>query len=411
MSNYTHPYLEQLDVENLVKTYGSPLYIYHEGMFRERLREIKSLLPYAWFKVNASIKANSNLELLKIAREEGIDGDAVSAGEIFILEKAGFEPDRIFFIGNNISIDEMKIAVDKGIVVSIDSLSQLETFGQYFKGGKVSIRFNPGVGAGHHEKVITAGSKTKFGVQNNQIEAVKEIASRYSIHIAGVNQHIGSLFMDGEVYLKGTEALLKIAESFENLEFIDIGGGLGIPYKRSLNEKRLDLKGLSQSLEPLLLGFMERYGREVQIKVEPGRYLFAECGVLLGTVHAVKTNYDKCYIGTDIGFNVLMRPVLYDAWHELVFFRNGELQREAVQEANVVGNICETGDYLAKDRLLPLVEEGDIMAVLDAGAYCYSMSSNYNQRLRPAEVLIDISGKDRLIRRRDRYEDLLANYF
>lgn len=398
-------------VNELVEQYGSPLYVYNERILRARCREIKGLLPCKWFGSNYSIKANSNLELLKIIREEGLDADAMSPGEMYILMKAGFEPSQIFFIGNNVSQDEMKYAVDNGIMVSVDSLSQLETYGRLNRGGKVSIRFNPGVGAGHHEKVVTGGSKTKFGVEDSMIEEVKRIAEAYSLKIAGINQHIGSLFLDGMPYIEGVKALLRIASEFPDLEFVDLGGGFGIPYKSLHNEERLDLKGLADALKTIILDWMEDYGREVRIKVEPGRYIPAESCVLLGRVHSVKTNYGTKYIGTDIGFNVLMRPVLYNSYHEISFYRNGTLlEPGSGEKATIVGNICETGDILAKDRTVPDVKEGDVIAVLDAGAYGYSMCSNYNLRLRPAELLITAGGNTRLIRKRDGLEDLLKGF-
>ena len=397
--------------EKLINKYGSPLYVYNEEILRIRCREMKNLLPYPWFSVNYSIKANSNIELLKIVRDEGLNADAMSPGEIYMLLNAGFKPSQLLYVGNNVSEDEMKYAVDNGITVSVDSLSQLETLGRIYPGGKVSIRFNPGVGAGHHEKVVTAGNRTKFGVEGNLIEDVKSIAKRCSLKIVGVNQHIGSLFLDGKPYIEGVRALLEIATEFPELEFVDLGGGFGIPYKRLHGEARLDLTGLSDALQIILLDWMKAYGREVKIKIEPGRYIVAESGVLLGTVHSVKKNYGIKYIGTDIGFNVIMRPVMYDSYHEITVFRDGiALCCDNKEKVTVVGNICESGDILAKDRSIPPVKEGDILAVLDAGAYGYSMCSNYNLRLRPAEVLITTDGGERLIRRRDTLEDLLKSY-
>mgnify|MGYP000894381038 FL=1 len=408
-NNYSN---EMFDLQKLIEKYGSPLYIYDERTLRNRCREMKNFLKYPWFVANYSIKANSNLELLKIVRDEGLNADAMSPGEIYVLLKAGFKPSQIFYVGNNVSADEMKFAVDNGVLVSVDSLSQLETFGKINKGGRVSLRFNPGVGAGHHEKVVTAGNKTKFGIDSSYIEEVKQIAAKYSLKIVGVNQHIGSLFLDGKPYIEGVKSLLAIAEKFPDLEFVDMGGGFGIPYRKQSQEKRLDISSVSHELESILIEWMKDYGREVQIKIEPGRYIAAECGVLLGTVHSIKTNYGKRYVGTDIGFNVLMRPVMYDSYHEIEFLRNGKLLDKGKNStATIVGNICETGDILAKDREIPDdIIEGDIMAVLDSGAYGYSMCSNYNLRLRPAEVLICQDGSDRLIRRRDTLDDLLAGY-
>jgi len=404
-------FLNRIDAEALLKEYGSPLYVYDEKTLRERIRDMVNLLPYPWFGVSCSIKANSNLHLLKIVREEGMDADAMSPGEIFLLEKAGFEPSQIFYVCNNVSAEEMQYALDRNILISVDSLSQLETLGRINPDGRVALRFNPGSGAGHHEKVVTAGKKTKFGIQEDLVEDAKAIAKKYGLRIVGINQHIGSLFLDGKPYLESVKALLRIAARFENLEFVDFGGGFGIPYRKFHGEQRLDLKALAEQLAPLLLEFREKYGSDLKFRIEPGRYPFAECGAILGTVHAVKTNYDTKYIGTDVGFNVLMRPILYDSYHEIVAIRGGRMVSDPDGEkVTIVGNIFETGDILAKDRPMPELKEGDIIGVLDAGSYGYTMASNYNQRLRPAEVLITQSGDIRLIRRRDTFEDLLAGY-
>lgn len=404
-------FLNRIDTEALIKEYGSPLYVYDEQTLRERVKELVNLLPYPWFGVSCSIKANSNLHLLRIIREEGMDGDAMSPGEMFLLEKAGFDASQIFFICNNVSADEMKYALDRGILVSVDSLSQLETLGRINPGGRVALRFNPGTGAGHHEKVVTAGSKTKFGIQESMIDEAKAIVKKYGLKVAGINQHIGSLFLDSKPYIDSVKELLRIAAQFENLEFVDFGGGFGIPYKRFQGEKRLDLKELASQLAPILLDFRKQYGGDLKFKVEPGRYPFAECCAILGTVHAIKNNYDTKYIGTDVGFNVLIRPVLYDSYHEVLAFRNGRLlDSQGGEKVTIVGNICESGDILARDRLMPPLQEGDIIGVLDAGSYGYTMSSNYNQRLRPAEVMITLDGDIRLIRRRDTLEDLLSGF-
>jgi len=394
----------------LLKEFGSPLYVYNERIFRERCREMANLVDYPNFKATYSIKANSNLTLLRIAHEEGLHADAMSPGEIYVLLKAGFSPDEIFFVANNVSEDEMRFAVERGIITSVDSLSQLKQFGRLFPGGKVAIRLNPGVGAGHHAKVVTGGKETKFGINLELVDDVKRILKEYNLVLVGINQHIGSLLMDGHVYLEGVKALLENAEQFDDLEFIDFGGGFGIPYRKQEGQERLDLGAFGKKLNEVLVNWSMKYGKNILFRIEPGRYVCAESGVILGTVHAIKHNYDKKFIGTDIGLNVLIRPAMYDSHHEIEIYRDGKLVAgEEKEKVTVVGNICESGDILAKDRMLPIVEEGDILVVLDAGAYGYSMSSNYNNRLRPAEILIEKSGCARLIRKRDTLEDLIAN--
>jgi len=395
---------------DLARNYGTPLFVYNENILRERCRELKNLVSYNNFKVNYSPKANSNLELLKIVRDEGLWVDAMSPGEIYVNLKAGYKPEEIFYISNNVCEKEFQYAIDAGVKISVDSVSQLELYGKLNPGGSVSVRINPGVGAGHHKKVVTGGKKTKFGIEMKFIPVVKEILRKYNLKLIGINQHIGSLFMDGTTYAESTETILSLAKEFDELEFVDLGGGFGIPYEKQANQKRLNLKELGEQLSKVINKWVNEYDKEIIIKIEPGRYITAECGLILGQVNAVKMNYDLKYIGTDIGFNVLMRPVMYNSHHDIEIYRESDIPSTKDEPVRIVGNICETGDILAKDRVLPEIFERDIIGVLDSGAYGYVMSSNYNNRLRPAEVLIDREGNDRLIRRRDTLEDLVRNF-
>lgn len=396
----------------LAEQFGTPLYVYNEGILRERMKRMAHLISYPGFTANYSIKTNSNLSILKMALEEGLNADAMSPGEIFLLLKAGFPKERIFYVSNNVSAEELQYAIDKGVVISLDSLSQLELFGKLSYGGKCAVRLNPGYGAGHHEKVITAGKKTKFAIAEADVPEIMQIVARYDLKIIGINQHIGSLFMDGTPFMQAVEHFLKIAMQFKNLEFVDFGGGFGIPYHKLSGEQEFDIKTFGEALEKVVEDWSAKYGKQVVFKSEPGRYIAAEGGVILGTVHAKKNNSGIKYIGTDVGMNVLIRPAMYNSWHDIELYRAGKWVDDSngIEKVTVVGNICESGDILGKDRELPVIHEGDIVCVLDAGAYGYSMSSNYNNRLRPAEVLIGIDGEPRLIRRRDTLDDLLAGF-
>jgi diaminopimelate decarboxylase len=398
------------DPVQLTAKFGTPLYVYSENILRERCRDMKGLISYSNFTVNYSPKANSNLELIKIVRSEGLRVDAMSPGEIYVNMLAGYKPEEILYISNNVSEDEIRYAINTGVKISVDSVSQLEMFGKIKPGGKVAFRLNPGVGAGHHEKVITAGQKTKFGIEMNSIPEVKRIIKEYNLKLIGINQHIGSLFMDGEAYLKSTGNILAIARQFDDLEFIDFGGGFGIPYKKQSGQSRLDLRELGGKLSKVVQTWVKEYGKDIEFKIEPGRYIVAESSILLGKVYAIKTNYNIKYIGTDLGFNVLVRPVMYDSHHDIEIYRENDIPSLKEETVRIVGNICETGDIIAKDRNLPEIIENDILGVLDSGAYGYSMSSNYNNRLRPAEVLIEEDGNPRLIRRRDTIDDLIRNF-
>ena len=397
--------------EDIAARYGTPVYVYNEEILRERMHTVAQVVTKYPYTANYSIKANTNIHLLRMALEEGDNCDAMSVGELMMLEKAGFPVERIFFVPNNVSADELQYAIDKGIMTSLDSLSQLELFGQLNPGGKCAVRINPGVGAGHHEKVVTAGKKTKFGVAEEDIDQIFEIAKKYHLTIAGINQHIGSLFMDSEPYLKAVENLLRIAMRFENLEFIDFGGGYGIPYHKLDDEAEFPMEDFKKRLEPILDAFVEKYGKAPLFKSEPGRYCVAEGSVILGRVHAVKQNAGVKYAGKDIGMNVLVRPSMYDSWHDVEILRNGKVvERKELQEITVVGNICESGDIIAKNRQLPEMKVGDLACVLDTGAYGYSMCSTYNSRPRPAEVLIGKDGSVKVIRRKETLEDLFR-YF
>ena len=372
----------------------------------DNVAKVITKYPYT---ANYSVKANTNIHILKLALEEGNNCDAMSPGEISMLLKVGFPKERIFFIPNNVSEEEMKFAIDHDIMTSLDSLSQLEMYGQLNPGGKCAVRINPGVGAGHHDKVITAGKKTKFGIAEEDIPEIFKIIEKYNLTIAGINQHIGSLFMDPEPYLQAVSNLLRIAMGFKNLEFIDFGGGYGIPYHKLDGETEYDMESFKERLEPILDKFVEEYGSVPLFKSEPGRYCVAEGGVILGRVHSVKQNAGRKYVGTDVGMNVLVRPSMYDSWHDIEVIRAGKIvPRENMETVTVTGNICESGDLLAQDRELPVIEKDDLVCVLDAGAYGYSMCSSYNSRPRPAEVMVCKDGSVKLIRRRETIEDLFA---
>jgi len=411
MDNYleSNNFFENIDPFELVKTYGTPVYVYSEKVLRQRCRDLKNLLKYPNFDIHYSVKTNNNLELLKIIRDEDLSVDAMSPGEIYACTLAGYSLDRIYSVSNNVSADDMRYAGERGIVTSVDSIMQLDLWGQVNPGTKVSVRFNPGVGAGHHEKVITAGRNTKFGISRAEIDDVKALLKKYNLTLEGINLHIGSLFLDHDAYLEAAGVLMEISEQFESIQFLDFGGGFGIPYQKHAEQPRLDLQKTGKAFDALIEKWTKKTGWNGTIVIEPGRFVMAECGVILGTVNSIKTLYDKKYIGTDLGFNRMPRPVMYDAYHEVeVYHQNPPTQQEK-EIVQVVGNICETGDYIAKDRELPKVEQHDLIAVLDAGAYCYSMSSIYNLRERPAEVLIMDDGTHRLIRKRDTLEDMVKN--
>ena len=395
--------------EALASTFGSPLYVYNESILRNSCRVIKNLVDLPGYSPAFSTKANGNPHLLRIIREEGLLGDALSPGEVHILHAAGFTKESIHYVCNNVSPDELAFAAENASIASVDSISQLETFGQVNPGARVMVRLNPGIGAGHHQKVITAGKNTKFGISLDDLATMQAVAKQYNLVLAGINQHVGSLFMEGKPYLDAADWLLGAAEHFPDLEYIDFGGGFGIPYRKYDGEAPLDMASFGKALTDLIGQWQKKTGFRGKFVVEPGRFVVAECGLLLGTVHATKNNGPTRYVGTDMGFPVLIRPAMYDSFHDFEIYGDNSLPRETIPQT-IVGNICETGDILAKDRDLPEIHRGDLLGVLDAGAYGMSMASNYNQRYRPAEVLIDTDGRARCIRRRDTLDDILAPY-
>lgn len=397
------------DPTALARQYGTPLYVCNERILRQRCRDLKNMVTYPKFVVDYSAKANCSLAFLQIVRSEGLEADAMSPGEIYMERMAGFSPEEIFYICNNVSAEEMQYAIDAGVRVSVDSVSQLEQFGRLAPGHEVAVRFNPGVGAGHHEKVVTAGKQTKFGVDPEDIPQVRAILERYDLKLVGINQHIGSLFMTGEAFVASLSALFEIAKQFPDLEFVDMGGGFGIPYKKEQDEAPLDLQELGAAIDKALYGFSQEYGRQITFRIEPGRYISAESNVILSTVHAVKHNHDRKFVGCDCGFNVLQRPVMYGSYHGVEIFREQDVPSEKEETVTIVGNICESGDILAKDRTLPEIREGDTLCILDAGAYGFTMASNYNNRLRPAEILIRENGQVVLTREREELTDLMRH--
>ncbi|MCR4695677.1 MAG: diaminopimelate decarboxylase [Lachnospiraceae bacterium] len=403
-------FFKGINPEDIASKYGTPTYVYNEETIRKCMREVANVITKYPYRANYSMKANSNLTILKMALEEGLNADAMSEGEMRLLIKAGFPSDRIFFVPNNVDKSELQFAIDHDIMVSLDSLDQLDLFGSLNPGGKCSVRINPGVGAGHHEKVVTAGKKTKFGVAEEDVDKIFEIAKKHNLKIAEINQHVGSQYLDPEPFLQAVENFLRIADKFDDLEYIDFGGGYGIPYHKLDDEARFDMASFTERFTALLDVYVEKHKDNIPLfKSEPGRYCVAEGGVILGRVHATKQNAGKRYAGTDIGMNVLARPTLYDSYHDIEVLHNGKaVSRDTLEEVSVTGNICESGDLLCKERPLAHIETGDLVCVLDAGAYGYSMSSSYNTRPRAAEVLITKDGKDKLIRRRETYDDLFS---
>lgn len=402
-------YFGDVSAEDLIKEFESPLYVYEEDTIRARARELKNAITYDNKEIKFACKANTNIEIMKVLKEEGMGIDAVSPGEIFAALKAGFEKDHILFTTNNVLWDEIEYAASNDIMANLDSLSQLKMFGREFPGRDICIRINPNVGAGHHNHVITGGPESKFGINYTRVDDIKEITRKSGLRIKGIHQHIGSGILDPEIFIKAMDVLLDTAKNFEGLSFIDFGGGIGVPYQE--NEERMDIRVLGKKIADEFENFCGRYGRDLKLVIEPGRYLVAESGFLLGTVASVKEGEKHRFIGINTGFNHLVRPAMYGSYHQILHAGKPYGARESQV---IAGNLCESGDTFTRDeegivdRDLPAFKEGDIVCICNAGAYGYSMASYYNSRPRPAEVLVKGS-RARLIRRRETFEDIFKS--
>lgn len=400
-------YIGKMSALTLAKQYGTPLYVYEEDLIRRRYGELRDSITYSPARVYYACKANSNISILKILAQDGAWLDAVSPGEIFLALKAGFSPGRILFTGNNVTDEEMKFAVREGVLVNVDSLSQLERYGKINPNSKISVRINPRIGAGHHPHCITGGIGSKFGIDPAQIPEAKKIVKKYNLKIVGVHMHIGSGILSVEPFINAARVLLKVADQFDDLEFVDFGGGMGIPY--SPKERPLDIKKFGKTIGSLFERWTKKYGKNVELAIEPGRYVVGESGILLTRVNTRRIMPYGIFIGTDTGFNHMMRTAMYKSYHPIIVANRAS--RPATEDVEIAGNLCESGDIftrtaVSRKRRLPRIAEGDLLAILNAGAYGFSMSSNYNARPRPAEVLIQSSGKVKLIRKRETLQGL-----
>lgn len=402
-------YLGEVSASELVKTYGTPLYAYDESVIRQRCKDLKKFIAFKPIKVYYACKANSNPTIMRAIREEGFGIDAVSPGEIVLALNCGYPAGEIVFTGNNLTDDEMKFGVTQGVMQNIDSLSQLERYGKINPGSKIWVRINTDVGAGHHAHTITGGPDSKFGIYYDKVDEIKSIAGKYRLKIIGIHQHIGSGILNPQDFITAMNALLSVAKQFDSLESVDFGGGIGIPYRP--DQKPIDLEALGKTIAERFKEFCDEYGKQLILTVEPGRFLVAESGVLLARVNTVKETPKHKFVGVDSGFNHLVRPAMYGSYHEIV--KVDEVKSEKTEKVLIAGNICESGDVFTLgvggekiDRELPELKEGDIIAILDAGAYGFSMASTYNMRPRPAEVMVN--GKvHNVIRERETVEDLM----
>jgi len=384
----------------LAQEFGTPLYVYHA----EKIKQQYEKLTHAFSQTNTvffyACKALTNINILRYIKSLGANVDCSSINEVKLALHAGFTPDRILYTSNGIAFTEVQEAKELGVIINIDSISNLEKFGQaYGHSYPVGLRLRPNIMAGGNLKISTGHAKSKFGIPVEHIDQVVKVMEQYNICIHDLHIHTGSEIKDVEVFVKGIEVLFDIIPHFKELQFIDLGGGFKVPYQEGDTETDIDL--LAQRVGELFAAHPE--ASKLQVWFEPGKFLVSECGYFITKVNVLKQTPAAEFVSVDSGFNHLIRPMFYDAYHHIE-----NISHNAEKKIySVVGNICET-DTFAWDRELNEVREGDYLVFYNAGAYGFEMSSNFNSRLKPAEVLWK-DGKALLIRKRDTFQDLLRN--
>lgn len=400
MGNYR---IQDVDLVALTKEFGTPLYVYDAEKIVHQLRTLKTAFSGSDVKIKYAAKALTNLSILKLLRAHGSDVDVVSIEEAQLALKAGFKPAQIMFTPSGVDFNEIVEGVNRHLTVNLDNLSILEKFGKKYQGNyPCSIRLNPHIMAGGNYKISTGHSNSKFGISVFQLPEIHALVNRYSMRINGLHIHTGSDITESEVFLKMAEILFGVARDFPHLKFLDFGSGFKVSYKDG--DIVTNVYDLGLKLSHAFNEFCQSYGRKLELHFEPGKFIVSEAGVLLVKVNVVKSTPSLTFVGVNSGLNHLLRPMMYDAWHDIVNISN---PAGPMKLYTIVGYICET-DTFGSDRKLHEVREGDILSIRNAGAYGYSMSSNYNSRLRPAEVLL-LNGQPRLIREREKFEDLLKN--
>ena len=384
----------------LAEQYDCPLYVYDSAIMEKQYKRMVNAFNVKSLKINYACKALSNINILKLFKSYGAGLDTVSIQEVKLGLKAGFTPQDIIYTPNCVSIDEIEEALNLGVRINIDNISILEQFGDLDANVPVCIRVNPHIMAGGNNKISVGHIDSKFGISIHQMPLVHRVLDATGLKVEGVHMHTGSDILDPEVFLAGAEILLNIATEFKELEFIDFGSGFKVPYKEG--DIATDLEELGIRLSERFNKFCEEYGRDLTLMFEPGKFLVSESGYFLARVNVVKQTTSTVFAGIDSGLNHLIRPMLYNAYHKITNISRPTGKNRIY---TVVGYICET-DTFGINRRMNEIQEGDILCIHNAGAYCYSMASNYNSRFRPAEVLVH-QGQAHLIRRRETMDDLL----
>jgi diaminopimelate decarboxylase len=385
----------------IAEEFGAPVYVYDANRIATQFNRLKNAFhTVEQVKLHYAVKANSNLSILRLVHGLGAGLDTVSIEEVKLGILAGVPAEQIIYTPNGVSIEELEEARSLGVQINIDNLSILELFGQRFPETPVCVRINPHVMAGGNSNISVGHIDSKFGISIHQVPHIKRIVELTGMHINGIHMHTGSDILDIDVFLYAAEILFEAAKQFNNLEFVDFGSGFKVPYKKDDIETPIEEFG--HKLSERFNAFCKSYGKDLTLSFEPGKFLVSEAGLFIAKVNVVKQTTSTVFAGVDSGFNHLMRPMLYGAYHHIENLSNPEGKPRFY---SVVGYICET-DTFGSNRRISEITEGDYLAFHNAGAYCFSMASNYNSRLKPAEVLW-INGKAELIRERESFEDLI----
>lgn len=395
--------MQSKDLLQLAEQFGSPLYVYDADKIKSQYNRLtKAFSKVEKLRINYAMKALSNVAILQLLKEMGSGLDTVSIQEVQLGLHAGYDPEKIFYTPNGVSLEEIEEVHALGVQINIDNLSILEQFGAKHPNVPVCIRINPHVMAGGNANISVGHIDSKFGISVHQLPHLVRIVENTKMNIVGIHMHTGSDILDIEVFLYAAEILFDAARNFKNLEFLDFGSGFKVPYKK--DDIETDIEELGKKLTKRFNAFCTEYGKELTLIFEPGKFLVSEAGSFLVKVNVIKQTTSTVFAGVDSGFNHLIRPMLYGSQHQIDNISNPKGKERFY---SVVGYICET-DTFANNRRIPEIKEGDILSFRNAGAYCYSMASNYNSRYKPAEVLW-MNGQGHLIRAHETFEDLLKN--
>ena len=388
---------------DLANKYGSPLYVYDTEIIAYQYNRITDAFKkVGQLQLNYAVKALSNINILRFFKNLGAGLDTVSIQEVNLGLSVGVAPEKIIYTPNGVSLEEIENVAKMGVQINIDNLSILELFGQKHPEIPVCIRINPHIMAGGNSKISVGHIDSKFGISVHQVPHIKRVVENTGMHINGIHMHTGSDILDIDTFLRATEILFDVAKKFKTIDFIDFGSGFKVPYKEG--DISTDIEQLGLQLSERFNSFCKDFGKKVTLMFEPGKFLVSKAGYFLAKVNVVKQTTSTVFAGIDSGFNHLIRPMMYDSYHHISNISNPDGRDRFY---SVVGYICET-DTFGSNRRISEISEGDILCFENAGAYCFSMASNYNSRYRPAEVMI-YNNDDYLIRERETFEDLIKN--